>query len=184
MGQDTLLHALEGRPGLDAEVVRQPRPGLAVDVQRVGLPAGAVQRQHELLPEGLAVGLLEREGPQLLDELPVKAERQVRVEPVLERGQPQLVETRGFAARERLVGELHERRAAPQGERLSEVSIRGGGVAIGELAAAISCERLEARSIEGAPARPAGGSRRCRSRDARRSSPSAVRSREMWTCSL
>ena len=80
MGQNTLLHACERRSRLDAEIVRQPRPGLGVRVQRVGLPAGAIQRQHELLPEGLAVGLLEREGPQLHGQLPLEAECQLRVD--------------------------------------------------------------------------------------------------------
>ena len=166
MGQDTLLHAFEGRPGLDAQIVRQSRPGLAVGVQRVSLPAGTVQRQHELLPEGLAVGLLEREAAQLLDELPVEAERQLRVDPVLEHGQSQLVEARGFAARERLVGELHERRTAPQGECLSEVLHPPRQGRRRRVPCAHQPRGPRSAKHRVRPVRPAGGSQRCRSRDA------------------
>ena len=47
-------------------------------------------------------------------------EREVGLDPLLERGEAQLVEPLDGGARERLVGEVGERRPAPQAERLAE----------------------------------------------------------------
>ena len=48
------------------------------------------------------------------------AERQVRLDPVLERGEPEVVEPPALVLRERLEGDVGECRATPQGERLVE----------------------------------------------------------------
>ena len=52
------------------------------------------------------------------------AEREVGLDPLLERRQPQILEPSRLDARERLVGELGQRRPAPQGERLAQQARR------------------------------------------------------------
>ena len=48
------------------------------------------------------------------------AELELGVDPLLERGHAQLVQPRRLAPRERLVGEIGQRRAAPERERLAQ----------------------------------------------------------------
>jgi hypothetical protein len=55
---------------------------------------------------------------ELADQLCVGAECEVGLEAFLERCEAQLLETGDLALGERLVGEVGERRAAPEGERL------------------------------------------------------------------
>ena len=66
------------------------------------------------------------------------------LDPLLERGKPQLAETSDRRLRERLIGEVGERRPAPQRERLAQLlhSRRGIG------AAGLGDEPLEAGDVE------------------------------------
>src|SRR5262249_32594901 len=64
--------------------------------------------------------MLAHEHVQLPERLLVAAEREVAVDPVHQRGQPQLVELRHLLMSARLELESGERRATPQGERLPE----------------------------------------------------------------
>ena len=57
---------------------------------------------------------------ELADDLDVAAEREVGLEPALEGGQTQLLEACDRRLRERLVGNVGERRTAPEAEGLSE----------------------------------------------------------------
>jgi len=59
-------------------------------------------------------------GFELADERGVTAERELRVDPLLERGHAQLVEPCRRQPRELLVVEIRERRAAPEGQRLAQ----------------------------------------------------------------
>ena len=61
---------------------------------------------------------------QLADELRVAAERELGVDPPLDRGEPDLLEPLDRGPRERLVREIGERRAAPEPERLAQ-QLRG-----------------------------------------------------------
>jgi hypothetical protein len=54
---------------------------------------------------------------ELADQVGLPAAREVGVDPLLERRQPQLLEPHDLGLRERLVGEVRERRAAPERER-------------------------------------------------------------------
>ena len=55
---------------------------------------------------------------ELADELVVAPEREVRVDPELDRRQPDLLEPGDRRLGEALVGEVGERRAAPQRQRV------------------------------------------------------------------
>jgi hypothetical protein len=88
-----------------------------IRLESVGLTAGAVERQHELAAQPLAQRVGGDVGVELRHEVGAAAELEIRVDPLLDRGEPELVETSRLAPRERLVGEVGERRPAPEGER-------------------------------------------------------------------
>jgi hypothetical protein len=58
--------------------------------------------------------------PQLADQLAVAPERQIRLDPLLQGSKPELLQLRDRWLRERLVGEVRQRRPAPQPERLAQ----------------------------------------------------------------
>ena len=92
MCQHGCVQALQRLAGVDAELAGQQVADPPVGGQRVGLPPAAVQRQDELavqpLPQGVPGGQLLQLGGQRV----VPAQRQVRVDPGLGRGQPQLLQ--------------------------------------------------------------------------------------------
>ena len=85
---------------------------------------------------------------ELADDLCVAAEREVGFEAQLERGQAQLFEPADLVARERLVGEVRKRRAAPEPERLAQQLAGLVGVTLGEPFAALLEQALEALQVE------------------------------------
>ena len=109
------------RRRVGAQLVGEQPPGLLEHGQRLGRPARGGERPHELAAQALAQRVRgdERAAARRRS---VPPGAQVRVDPVLDGGQPQLVEPGRLVAP---VGEVGQRRAAPQGERLPE---RGGGV--------------------------------------------------------
>ena len=133
---------------LDPEVLDKGAARVLEGLQRVGLALAPVEREHELPAQPLAVGMVADERLQRPDHVGVAAERELRLDELLVRRDPQLLELRDRGLGERLVGEVGERRAAPQGEAALE---RGGGarrMAGGELAAAPVEEILEAAGVE------------------------------------
>ena len=119
MVEDAPLELLKLRAGLEPELVDQGSSRVLVDLERFCLPSGAVEGEHEQAARALAERLLAHELFELRHELAVAAELQVGVDPVLERAEAKLLQARDRALGERLVGELRERRPAPQRERLS-----------------------------------------------------------------
>ena len=80
------------------------------------------------LAQPLACRMLSYERLELGDQRGVMTEREVGLDAVLERDQPQLLEPRDLVLRERLVGEIGQRRPAPERERGScSVSRRPAG---------------------------------------------------------
>ncbi len=90
-------------------------------MQRLGLAVGAVEGEHELAPEPLPQRMPSDERLQLADELSVAAEREVGLDALFERRQLQLVQARDLALCERLVGEVGQGRAPPEGERPAQL---------------------------------------------------------------
>ena len=123
LGEDLPLELPQRRARLEPELVER-RPRVAVGLERLGLPARAVEREHQLPAQPLAVRMLGDQRLELADELGVAAEREVGLDPLLERRQPQLLEPRRLDPRERLVVELGQRRPAPQRERLAQQARR------------------------------------------------------------
>ena len=91
-----------------------------VRLQRLGLTPRSVEREHQLAPQALPQRVLRDQRLELADELSAAAELEVGVDPLLERLQAQLLEPADLGLGERLEGEVGERWAAPQRERLAE----------------------------------------------------------------
>ena len=92
MSQDCLLEPLQGLAGLDPELVDQVVPRLLVGVEGVRLPVGAVEGEHLLGAQALPEWVFADEHVQLAEHLLMAAEREVAVDPVHQRRQPELVE--------------------------------------------------------------------------------------------
>ena len=74
------------------EALDERLPRLAVDLERLGLAARAVEREHLLAAQPLAQRVLGDERLELGDERRVPPERELGVDPLLERREPQLLE--------------------------------------------------------------------------------------------
>src|SRR5207249_4636944 len=118
--KDRLLEIAQRASRLDSHLVDENLVCAAVGLEGVALSSGTVQRQHQLAPEALAVRVRGDELLQLGDHPVVAADGEVGVYPFLYGLQPQLVERGDRTLRERLVGEVGERRSAPQAQRLGE----------------------------------------------------------------
>ena len=112
--KDCAFEALQLVARLEPELLVKQLAGVAVRSERLGLPAAAVQRQHEQRADALAQRVLLHERLELGDELGVSSKLQVGADPVLERGEAQLVEASDLDACERLVCEVGEGRTAPE----------------------------------------------------------------------
>ena len=128
MPQDRLLELPQGRGRLDPELGDERLPRRAVDLERLRLSAGSVERLHQRAREALVERMLVDERLQLRDELGVAAEREVGLDSQLERGQTCSLEALDLRVRGRVVGEIRERLAAPEVERLAQETARPGGL--------------------------------------------------------
>ena len=92
--------------------------------ERLGAAVAAGEREHQLASQPLTRRVLGDERRELADELGMTAERELGVDSVLERCEAQLLEPRACGLGEALVGEVRERRAAPERERLAQLRRR------------------------------------------------------------
>ena len=123
--------------------------GVAVDGERVGLAAAQVERLHQQRARPLPPRVRGDERLQLGDQVGARAGGEVGLDPLLERGDPELLEPERLGAGERLVGEVAERRAADEPERLAQQL----GSALGPVglarAAARSCSKRATSTCSG-----------------------------------
>jgi hypothetical protein len=112
------------------------------------LAVAAVEGQHQLRPQTLVVRVLADQRLQLPHHLGMGAERQLRLDQRLQRGDPQVLEPGDLPLREGLVGELRQRRAAPQRQRLLERRNGALRVGAGQLGAPLGHQPLEALRVE------------------------------------
>jgi hypothetical protein len=117
LAEDLMLEPFERRPGLERELVGKETAALLVHVQRVGLPARAVEREHQLAAQALAERIRRHQLLQLRYDLGVSAELELRLDALLQRAEPQLLEALGLGAREVLVAKVGKRLAAEERER-------------------------------------------------------------------
>src|SRR5207244_950171 len=116
--EDGALEPLQLGVGLDTELLAQRPPERLVAAQRLRLPAGAIQGEHQLAREALSDGVLGGERFELSYELVVASEGQVGLDPVLDDGEPLLLQASRLLSRERLIDEICQGRSAPEGQRL------------------------------------------------------------------
>ena len=105
---------------LEAKLVSKPHDRLAVHRQRVTLSSAPVQSTHQLTPQSLVRWMLGDQHLQLRDQLSVPTERKVGLDALLDRLEPKLLHTPNRRLRERLIGDVGQRPAAPQRQRLAE----------------------------------------------------------------
>ena len=131
--------------GLDSEALDERLARGAVRGERIGLPPRPVEREHLLRSEALAVRVLHHERVQLVDQVGVAAERQIRIDSIFERSQALLLELGPGSDTERRSVELGQRRATPERERL--VQCLGGSSRLGRVAC-LCTERRERLQVE------------------------------------
>ena len=125
------MEVLEPGAGLDAELLDERRASGAVRSERIGLPPRPVEREHQLPVEPLPERLLIDQRLELRDEVAMASEEEIGVDALFERSLAQLLEPADLGLGERLVGEIGERRPAPQAERFPKI------------VAAVSSSRIE-----------------------------------------
>ena len=143
-----LLQQLAQRgPRFHPQLLDQRRAGGLKNARGVPLASAAVQGDHQLNGERLVQRVLGQHSLQLGHHLSVSAERKLGVEAGLERDEPQLLESGGLGAGERLEHKIGKRRAAPQAERLPQRRGRGRGIARQRLPS-LSGQAFKTRDIE------------------------------------
>jgi hypothetical protein len=146
--QDLLLELAQRRRGLETELVEEARSRPAVRLESVGLPASAVQRQHQLGDEALVQRVLSDKLFELGYQRRVSAECQLGVEQLLQRFEPDLLEPLDRRPGERLVGEICERRPAPDRQRVAKQVDGAGRVAAGAAFLRLGSSALEVGEVE------------------------------------
>jgi hypothetical protein len=148
MLEDLALELLQRLTRLEPELLGQSAAAPLVDVERLGLAVGAIERDHELAAQALAKRVPRDERLQLGDDLAVASERKLGVDSLLDRAQAEFLEPLDLTPRERVVGEVRERRAAPERKRRVELRHRGLSLSAGESAPTVLEEPLEPLGVE------------------------------------
>ena len=117
MAKDRRVQLLKRRRRLDAQLLHEHPTGFLVRLERLGLPSAPIQGEHELPAGSLPERIVAHEPFELPDELRSAAKFQLGLDPLLDRGQAELLEAGRFVLGEALVGEVAERCAAPELER-------------------------------------------------------------------
>ena len=115
-----------GRAGRGRARCRAPRErggGVGQAAQRLGLAARAVEGEPRAGLGGAPAAGSGRRAPAARDDRRLVAEREVGVEPILDHGEPSLLEAGRGIGRELDVGELHERWSSPERLGLDESGV-------------------------------------------------------------
>ena len=134
--------------GLDAQLVHEHAPRVLVGLERVRLAVAAVEREHQLRSQVLTVGVRGDQSRQAPHDVGVAPAQQIEFDLLLERARPQLVQARDLGLGEGLVGDVGQRRAAPERERaLQRVGSLVEAARV-QVAAALGDEPLEATRVQ------------------------------------
>jgi len=132
VSQDCALELLQRRARFETEAIDERCPRLSVRIERLGLAPRSIQGEHELPAEPLAQRVIPDQRFELGNDFGMAAERQVGVDAELEGRQTNLLESRDRRLRERLVGQIRQRRTAPERERFAQVRGRPLRLATGK----------------------------------------------------
>jgi hypothetical protein len=123
-GLDADTQRPQYQPRLEADLGGELTADLGVRVERVGLATGAVQRKHQLLPRAIAIGMLRDDRPKLADHVGVLAElTRARTSVSASSSRRSSSSALGVGSQRR-IGDVGERRPAPQPERLDREPAR------------------------------------------------------------
>ncbi len=148
MGKDRLLELAQRLARLEAELVDERRARIVVGGERVGLPARPIQSEDQQLAQALAQRMLPNERLQLAHYLGVAAERQVRLETLRKRDQPQLLQPTDLVTCKVFEPKVREGGTPPELERLPQhTACLLGGTACKQRAASLE-QALEPLPIE------------------------------------
>ena len=114
MAKDRSLKLLQTGAGLDPELLTERPPSAPVRLECLRLTTASVEGEHQLGAQALAVGMRGNEGFELGDERVLASEGEIRVDPRLERCQPELLQAGDLGPGEGLEGEVCERRSPPE----------------------------------------------------------------------
>jgi hypothetical protein len=107
--EDCLLELSQARGWVEPKLLGKQPAEAVVRGQRLSRSSRPVEGEHELLARALAQRVARNERLELADDTLRTAESEVRLDPVLVRGEAELLQPVAFGARERLGGELRER---------------------------------------------------------------------------
>ena len=143
--QHRLMEVPQGAPGLDAELVDKCSPCRLVRIERLGLATGAVEREHQVADERLAVRVVAHQAVELRHELRVAASSEISVDSFLQAREVEFLQPRDRRLCGVLIGELGERRPAPERQCLVQPT------AVPEIAEALEVElvRFDAENVTG-----------------------------------
>jgi hypothetical protein len=94
-----------------------------IGLERLGLASGAVEGEHQLPEQSLSQRVFPHERFELAHEVGVAPPGEVALDPLLETGEAKLLQTLDLCLGEALIGELGQRRPAPERERLLELRL-------------------------------------------------------------
>ena len=120
MPQDRLLEPLQRLAGLNSELVDQVVPGLLVRLESIRLAVGPVEGKHLLGAQAFPQPVFADEHVQLAQHLLMSTEREVAVDPVHQRRQPELVELGDLFTAVRFEQQTRQGRTAPKAEPLAQ----------------------------------------------------------------
>ena len=112
MNEDRSLELLQLDSGLEPKLLGQERARPPVHLEPFRLPPAPVE--HQLRVEALAIGMLGAKRLELRNERELSAEHELRIDPLLDSRQAQLLEPLDFHPRERLELEVGKRAALPE----------------------------------------------------------------------
>ncbi len=121
VAQDLRLQALQLGPGFDTQLFDELGARRLIRVKGLCLAAGAVKGENLLAAERLAKRMLGDERLELAHDVTVPAELEIGLDPFLESVDSKLLETADLRLGELLEGELRERRASPERERILDL---------------------------------------------------------------
>lgn len=148
LNEDGALELLHLERGLEPELVVEELPRAPVDVKALGLAAAAVEGEHQLRPEALTVRVVGDQRLELGDEAEVSGERELGVDPLLDRCETELLQPLGFDPRKSLELEIGERPPTPELLGCAERDRCGGWIAAGKRLAAFRGQPLEPLQVE------------------------------------
>ncbi len=146
--QDALLEGAQLRGGLEPELVREAPPRVLVDRERIGGTPGLVEHEHQLTREAFPERVLRDEPLELGDESRAVSQPELGFDARLDRKKPALLEPLCLGRRERLVEQVGERVAPPEGETLAQEPSCRGRIGRRERAAPLLQQLLEPVEIE------------------------------------